>query len=57
MLIQTPSGILKFNDIHLPQPGQFMYYCKNSLLLPSFYNEFSESNQFHSNNTSLQNKH
>ena len=41
-------GILKFNDIHLLQPSQFMYSCKNSFLPPRFNNNFSQSNQFHS---------
>ena len=44
-------GILKFNDIHLLQLGQFMYSCKNSFLPPRFNNNFSQSNQFHSYNT------
>ena len=44
-------GILKFNDIHLLQLGQFMYSCKNSFLPPKFNNNFSQSNQFHSYNT------
>ena len=44
-------GILKFNDIHLLQLGQFMYSCKNSFLPPNFNNKFSQSNQFHSYNT------
>ena len=44
-------GILKFNDIHLLQLGQFMYSCKNSFLPPKFNNKFSQSNQFHSYNT------
>ena len=43
--------ILKFNDIHLLQPGQSMYSCKNSFLPPRFNNNFSQSNQFHSYNT------
>ena len=37
-------GILKFNDIHLLQLGQFMYSCKNSFLPPRFNNNFSQSN-------------
>ena len=41
-------GILKFNDIHLLQLGQFMYSCKNSFLPPRFNSNFSQSNQFHS---------
>ena len=41
-------GILKFNDIHLLQLGQFIYSCKNSLLPPRFNNNFSQSNQFQS---------
>ena len=44
-------GTLKLNDIHLLQPGQFMYSCKNSVLLPRFNNNFSRCNQFHSYNT------
>ena len=44
-------GILKFNDIHLLQLGQFMYSCKNSFLPPRFNSNFSQSNQFHSYNT------
>ena len=44
-------GILKFNGIHLLQLGQFMYSCKNSFLPPTFNNNFSQSNQFHSCNT------
>ena len=44
-------GILKFNDIHLLQLGQFMYSCKNSFLPPRFNNNFSQNNQFHSYNT------
>ena len=44
-------GILKFNDIHLLQLGQFMYSCKNSFLPLRFYNNFSQNNQFHSYNT------
>ena len=44
-------GILKFNDIHLLQMGQFMHSCKNSFLPPRFNNNFSQSNQFHSYNT------
>ena len=36
-------GILKFNDIHLLQLGQFMYSCKNSLLSPRFNNNFSQA--------------
>ena len=44
-------GILKFNDIHLLQLGQFMYSCKNSFLPPKFNNSFSQINQFHSYNT------
>ena len=39
-------GILKFNDIHLLQLGQFMYSYKNSFLPPSFYNNFSQNNEF-----------
>ena len=41
-------GILKFNDIHLLQLGQFMFSRKNSFLPPRFNNNFSQSNQFHS---------
>ena len=44
-------GILKFNDIHLLQLGQFMYSWKNPFLPPRFNNNFSQSNQFHSYNT------
>ena len=44
-------GILKFNDFHLLQLGQFMYSCKNSFLPPRFNNSFSQSNQFHSYST------
>ena len=44
-------GILKFNDIHLLQLGQFIYSCKNSFLPLRFNNNFSQSNQFHSYNT------
>ena len=44
-------GILKFNDIHLLQLGQFMFSCKNSFLPPKFNNNFSQSNQFYSYNT------
>ena len=44
-------SILKFNDIHLLQLGQFMYFCKNSFLPPRFNNNFAQSNQFHSYNT------
>ena len=44
-------GILKFNDIHLLELGQFLYSCKNSFLPPRFNNSFSHSNQFHSYNT------
>ena len=44
-------GILKSNDIHLLQLGQFMYSCKNSFLSPRFNHNFSQSNQFHSYNT------
>ena len=36
MLIETPSGILKYNDIYLLQLGQFMYFYKNSFLPPRF---------------------
>ena len=39
-------GILKYNDIHLFQLGQFMYSCKNSFLPPKFNRKFSQSNQF-----------
>ena len=39
---------LKFNDIHLLQLGQFMYFSKNSFLPPRFNNNFFQSNQFHS---------
>ena len=46
-------GILKFNDIHLLQLGQFMYSCKNSFLPPRFNNNFSQSNQFHSYNKKI----
>ena len=42
MLIQT-LGILKFNDIHLLQLGQFMYSCKNSFLPTRFNDHFSNS--------------
>ena len=45
--ISKDLGILKFNDIHLLQPGEFMYSCKNSFLPPRFKNSFSQSNQFH----------
>ena len=41
-------GILKFNDIHLHQLGQFVFSRKNSFLPPRFNNNFSQSNQFHS---------
>ena len=41
-------GILKFNDIHLLQLGQFVFSRKNSFLPPRFNNNFSQSNQFHS---------
>ena len=55
MLIQTPSlkdlRTLKFNDIHLLQLGQFMYFFQSSFLPPRFNNNFSQSNQFHSYNT------
>ena len=44
-------GILKFNDNHLLQLGQFMYSCKHSFLAPKFNNNFSQSNIFHSYNT------
>ena len=44
-------GILKFNDIHLLQLGQFMYSCKNSFLPPRFNSNFSQNNQFHFYNT------
>ena len=46
-------GILKFNDIHLLQLGQFMYSCKNSFLPPRFNNNFSQSTQFHSYNKEI----
>ena len=36
-------GILKFNDIHLLQLGQFMYSCKNSFLPTRFNDHFSNS--------------
>ena len=49
--IFTDLGTLKLNDIHLLQPSQFMYSCKNSVLLPRFNNNFSRCNQFHSYNT------
>ena len=39
-------GILKFNDIHLLQLGQFMHSCKNSFLPPRFYNNFSQNSEF-----------
>ena len=37
-------GILKFNDIHLLQLGQFKYSCKNSFLPPKCNNNLSQSN-------------
>ena len=37
------SGILKFNDIHLLQQGQFMYSCQNSFLPPKLDNNFSKA--------------
>ena len=46
-------GILKFNDIHLLQLGQFMFSRKNSFLPPRFNNNFSQSNQFHSYKTKI----
>ena len=37
-------GILKFNDIHLLQLGQFMYSCKNLFLPPKFNNQIKAIN-------------
>ena len=44
-------SILKFNDIHLLQLGQFMYSCKSSSLRLKFSNKFLQNSQFHSYNT------
>ena len=44
-------SILKFNDIHLLQLGQFMYSYKSSSLLLKFSHKFLQNSQFHNYNT------
>ena len=44
-------SILKFNDIHLLQLGQFMYSYKSSSLPLKFSNKFLQNSQFHNYNT------
>ena len=44
-------SILKFNDIHLLQLGQFMYSYKSSSLPLKFSNKFLQNIQFHNYNT------
>ena len=44
-------SILKFNDIHLLQLGQFMYSYKSSSLPLKFSNKFLPNSQFHNYNT------
>ena len=44
-------SILKFNDIHLLQLGQFMYSYKSSSLPLKFSDKFLQNSQFHNYNT------
>ena len=44
-------SILKFNDIHLLQLGQFIYSYKSSSLPLKFTNKFLQNSQFHNYNT------
>ena len=51
MCVCFQQQILKFNDIHLLQLGQFMYSYKSSSLPLKFSNKFLQNSQFHNYNT------